>query len=218
LTTSLRAGAAAVGVLSLAVLTGCGSSGSGGSGSSPSSAAVDGCLVNTWVSSAVSGETGGQAAQISGGTGEKVTIDASGAIRIDDSNTAPLHVTAQGQSAQIKEAGQGSGKVTTTGGNKLQVTLDSSTLTQQVFDPTGATAQGTPEPLPTTLTDAYTCSSNQLQITQTESAGSQTVTYVTASSSGGGASSSGTDTGSSSSSGSDTGGGSSSTESSSSST
>lgn len=213
MTASMRTGGAAAGLLSLVVLAGCGGSSGNSTTSGSGSSAVDPCIVNTWVSSKIEGSLQGQTAQISGGTGEKVTIDNDGNIQIDDSNVAPLNITAQGQSVQVKQSGQGSGKVTTTGGNKMQVNLSNTTITQQAFDATGTTPQGTPEPAPSTSNLTYTCSANQqLQLSQSQSSGgNQTVTYVPASSNGGGASSSGTDTGSSSSSntsGSDTGSGS----------
>ena len=173
-----------MGLLCIVVVAGCGGGASDGSTSSPTAGStVDPCLVNTWVSISVSGEVQGQVAQISGGTGEKVTIGGDGSIQIDDSDVAPLHVTAQGKSAQVKQSGRGSGKVISSGGNRVQVTLDSSDLAQQVFDATGANAQGTPQAVPTAVTLSYTCSANrQLQLSQSPSSGgSQTVTYRPAS-------------------------------------
>jgi len=216
LITSIRAGGAAAGLLSLVALAGCGGGASNGTSSSTTgSTAVDPCLVNTWVSQSASGTFQGQQAQISGGTGEKVTVKGDGSIDIDDSGEAPMNITVGGQSVQVKSTGQATGRATTAG-NKLAVTLDSgSTLMNQTLDTSG-NPQGTPQPAPSTVSDTYTCSANQqLSLSMTESSGTQhTVVYVPASSNGGGAASSGTDTGSSSSStsSSDTGGGSSSSD------
>lgn len=120
-----------------------------------------------------------------------MTIGSDGSIDIDDSNVAPLQITVGGQSLQVKQSGQA-----TTSGNKLHVDLTSSNLSSQAFDSTGA-PQGTPDSVPKSVNDTYTCSANQqLQLTQAQNGGSETVTLVPASSSGGGGSS--TDTGSSS--------------------
>ncbi len=217
MTASIRAGGAAVGLLSLTVLAGCGGSSGGNASSSSSASAIDPCLVNTWVSTKVAGTLNGQAAQISGGTGEKVTFSSDGTVDVDDSGVSTMNITAGGQSGVLKSTGQGSGKATTSGGNKLVVTLSSNSLTQQFYDPSGA-PQGTPQAAPGTVNDTYTCSANQeLSLTTSQSGGGEvTTTYQPASNSGSGGSSTGsgsgssTDTGSSSSS-TDTGSSSSST-------
>ncbi len=199
MTASIRAGGAAVGLLSLAVLAGCGGSSGGNASSSSSAGAIDPCLVNTWMSTKVTGTLNGQAAQISGGTGEKVTFSSDGTVNVDDSGVSAMNITAGGQSAVIKSTGQGSGKATTSGGNKLVVTLSSNSLSQQFYDPSGA-PQGTPQAAPGTVNDTYTCSANQeLSLTTTQTGGDVTTTYQPASSGSGGSS---TESGSASSGGS----------------
>ncbi|HXA27856.1 MAG TPA: hypothetical protein VN193_03825 [Candidatus Angelobacter sp.] len=175
-----RAGGAAAGILSLAALAGCGSgssNSSGGSGSPSATAALDSCLVGTWVSTGVSGTIGGQPAQASGGTGEKVTINNDGTITIDDSNTTTLQISTGGQSIGVKQTGKGSGKATTAA-DKVTVTLDpGSTLTNQTIDSTGAPV-GTPDAGPSSVTATFKCTQGQsLQLIQTTSSGTSTVNY-----------------------------------------
>jgi hypothetical protein len=180
MTSLMRAGGLAAAVLSLAACGG-GSSNSSSSSSSSSGgggAPVDSCLVNTWVSTAVSGSANGQTAQASGGTGEKVTIAADGAIQIDDSNTTVLNITAGGQSGSVKQTGRATGKIAVSG-DKLVVTLDpGGTLSNQAVDASGAPV-GSPQPAPATVDATYKCSAGQqFQITQTSSTGVSTVTYA----------------------------------------
>jgi hypothetical protein len=180
----MRAGGLAAAVLSLAACGGGSSNTSSDSSSSSSgggSASVDSCLVNTWVSTGVSGSANGQTAQASGGTGEKVTIAADGAIQIDDSNTTLLNITAGGQSGSVKQTGRATGKITVSG-DKLVVTLDpGGTLSNQAVDASGAPV-GSPQPAPATVDATYKCSAGQeFQITQTSSTGVSTVIYAPAS-------------------------------------
>jgi hypothetical protein len=184
MTSLMRAGGLAVAVLSLAACGGGSSNSSSDSSSSSSgggSASVDSCLVNTWVSTGVSGSANGQTAQASGGTGEKVTIAADGAIQIDDSNTTLLNITAGGQSGSVKQTGRATGKITVSG-DKLVVTLDpGGTLSNQAVDASGAPV-GSPQPAPATVDATYKCSAGQeFQITQTSSTGVSTVIYAPAS-------------------------------------
>lgn len=184
---SMRACGTAAGLLSLAVLAGCG----GGSGnntttttttSSPSSSSasmsLDACVVNTWTLTKESQTESGQPVPMSGGTGEKLTISADGAVTIDDSNVAELDFTNSDGSSRIKETGRGTGKVTTTDG-RLHVVLDpGSTLSNQRLDANGA-PQGTPYASTPDVTLDYTCTpGKQLQLSQSQGSARQVVTYT----------------------------------------
>jgi hypothetical protein len=190
-----RAGGAAAIALGLVALAGCGGSGNSSPTSSstetpsPSHGSVDGCLV-------------GQTAQVNGGTGEKISFTADGSVLIDDSAVTVMSIAANGKTVELKQSGQGTGKVTSGGTGKITVTLDSNnTLSNQVLDATGAPL-GTPEPAPASLAVDYKCTAGQeLQLTQHQSSGDVTVVYQAGTGgSGGSGSSSGSSSESSSSS------------------
>jgi hypothetical protein len=203
-----RAGGAAAIALGLVALAGCGGSGNSSPTSSstetpsPSHGSVDGCLVGTWVATSVRGTLGGQTAQVNGGTGEKISFTADGSVLIDDSAVTVMSIAANGKTVELKQSGQGTGKVTSGGTGKITVTLDSNnTLSNQVLDATGAPL-GTPEPAPASLAVDYKCTAGQeLQLTQHQSSGDVTVVYQAGTGgSGGSGSSSGSSSESSSSS------------------
>jgi hypothetical protein len=197
---SLRACGGTAASLCLFGLVGCGAGGNGTSSASPS-AAIDDCLVGSWVSSAVSASANGQPVQVTGGSGERLTINADGTVNIDDSDATVMDISAGGQVAHVKQSGQGTGKLATRNGSKVTLTLDSgsSLVTEQVD--AGGGVVGTPAAAPTTVDGTYQCTAGQeLKLTSSQSDGTQTVTYTPA-----GGSGSSSETGGSSSQGGGTG-------------
>lgn len=142
--------------LALAAACSCGPSPDTGTSASPT-AVLDHCLVGSWKSVSISGglTIAGARVTLTGGAGELLTIAASGAIRTDDSNTAPLSGTAtDGSVYRIAETGKGTGTVTVTPG-RLSVTLDQPTPVTVTLSKNGTVEQ---TQHPGSATDAYSCS------------------------------------------------------------
>jgi hypothetical protein len=118
--------------------------------------AVDRCLVGTWKSIGITGTVaiGGAQITLSGGAGEVITIDAGGAVRTDDSNTAPVGGTApNGTDYRIVQSGTGTGTIASSGG-RMKVTLSQpTTLTVNLYK-NGTVIQSQH---PGSANDSYTC-------------------------------------------------------------
>ena len=101
--------------VALAAACSCGPSSDTAASASPTAAVLDHCLVGTWKSMTISGglTISGATVKLTGGAGELLTITASGAIRTDDSNTAPLTGTAaDGSVYRLAQTGTGTGTIT----------------------------------------------------------------------------------------------------------
>jgi hypothetical protein len=143
--------------VALAAACSCGPSPDTGASASPTAAVLDHCLVGTWKSMTISGglTISGARVNLTGGAGELLTITASGAIRTDDSNTAPLSGTAtDGSVYRIAETGKGTGTITVTPG-RIAVTLDQPTPITVTLTKNGTVMQ---TQHPGSATDSYSCS------------------------------------------------------------
>ncbi len=135
----------------------CGSPQGTGAGASPTAVTLDHCLVGSWKSASISGglTVGAAEVNLTGGAGEVLVIDTSGALRTDDSNTAPLTGTAMdGTAYKITETGKGTGTVSATAG-RIAVKLDQPTQVTVTLSKNGAVVQ---TQHPGSATDSYTCS------------------------------------------------------------
>lgn len=93
----------------------------GGSSAPPpraaSTPAVDKCLVGTWTTTPLSGNSvqDGEPITYSGGDGETFTITADGGLTIKTSNAAPIVMTAPTRTFTLTSTGTGLGKIVTYG-------------------------------------------------------------------------------------------------------
>ncbi len=117
---------------------------------------LDHCLVGTWKSIGISGSltVGGADVNLTGGAGEVLTIAATGAIRTDDSSTAPITGSApDGTAYELAQTGTGTGTITSAAA-KVTITLDEpNTVTTTLYK--NGTAVQTQHP--GSANDSYTC-------------------------------------------------------------
>ncbi len=133
----------------------CGSSPSDAT-ATPTAVVLDHCLVGTWKSTKVTGTItiAGAPVTLSGGAGEVITVAATGAIRTDDGNTAPLTGTVAGGSMyKLAQSGTATGTISATAG-RVAVKLDQPTALTVTLSKDGAVLQSQH---PGSATDSYTC-------------------------------------------------------------
>lgn len=127
---------------------------------------VDACVVGSWTSTdiRVHDKQTGAAQELPGGAGVVLTIDPSGAARLDQSEAAPLRSNVGGNVFATRLSGVGSGQVRAVGGKLTLADNDfDETLTWQIV-----TAMGPGRALPGTValgTGQYTCSAAKLTLT-----------------------------------------------------
>jgi hypothetical protein len=122
----------------------------------PTAVALDHCLVGTWKSMTISGNISiaGARVTLSGGAGEVLTIAASGSLRTDDNNTAPLTGAAtDGTAYKLAQTGTATGTISATAG-RIAVKLDQPTQLTVSLYRNGALLQSQH---PGSATDSYTC-------------------------------------------------------------
>lgn len=137
-------------------LCSCDSPQNGGASPTPTAVVLDHCLVGTWKSTNISGgiTVGGARVALSGGEGEVLTITATGSIRTDDSNTAPLTGTgADGSAYKLTQSGAATGTISATAG-RVAVKLDQPTPLTVTLSKDGSVLQ---TQHPGSATDSYTC-------------------------------------------------------------
>lgn len=141
----------------------CGSSSSDAT-ATPTAVVLDHCLVGTWKSSNVTGNItiAGSPVTLSGGARELITISTNGAIRTDDSNTAPLSGTAaDGSTYKLTQSGSATGTISATGG-RIAVRLDQPTTLTVTLSKNGTVVQS--QQPPASATDSYTCTAGSLLV------------------------------------------------------
>jgi molecular chaperone DnaK len=120
------------------------------------SSRLDRCLVGTWKSIGISGSltVGGADVNLSGGAGEVLTIAASGAIRSDDSATAPITGSApDGTAYELAQTGTGTGTIIGAAGEVTIALVKPNTVTTTLYK--NGTAVQTQHP--GSANDSYTC-------------------------------------------------------------
>ena len=153
----------------------CGSSTSVATPTPTASATLDRCLVGTWRSTSISGALAisGGPVTLTGGAGEVLTIAPSGAVRTDDTATAPVTgVASDGTAYKLVQSGTATGTISAASG-RAAVTLNQPTQLTVTLYRNGAVLQSQH---PGAATDSYVCTSgSRLTIT---SGGGTVVTYV----------------------------------------
>lgn len=117
---------------------------------------LDRCLVGTWKSIGISGSltVGSADVTLSGGAGEVLIIAASGAVRSDDSATAPITGSApDGAAYELVQTGAGTGTITSAAG-KVTIALDKPNTVTTTLYKNGTAVQSQH---PGSANDAYTC-------------------------------------------------------------
>ena len=137
----------------------------GASSASPPRAAptpvVDRCLVGTWTTTPLSGNSvqDGEPITYSGGEGETLTITADGLLTIMTSNAAPIKMSAPTRTFTLTTVGTGVGKVTTTG-SLLSFTPGPRDTLVSTFSASDGSSQNQPGN-DRAFTASYTCVAGQ---------------------------------------------------------